>query len=147
MSTLEPSPKSKMIFNTLIFSLLIAFLSYEGVGSDRSTKVQKGLWGGEHMSLSVGDRDARLECDCAHGTIDQPMRVDRKGHFNVTGTHIREGGGPITKGERLDRHPALYTGQVAGNKMVITITLTDTKQRLDTFTLFYGQKPNLFKCK
>jgi hypothetical protein len=148
MFALKPSPKSKMILSTLIFSLFVALLWHEGMGSNRRTKlVKKGLWGGDHIGLYIENNGTRLEYDCAHGTIDQPMRVDRKGRFNVTGTHIREGGGPITKHERPDRHPALYTGQVAANRVVIKITLTDTKETVGTFTLFYGQKPNLFKCK
>lgn len=118
------------------------------MGSSRGTKlVQKGKWGGDHISLSIEKKGTRLEYDCAHGTIDQPMKVDSKGRFDVTGTHVSEGGGPITRGEKPDRHPARYRGQVTGDRMVITVTLTDTKQTAGTFTLVYGQSPNLFKCK
>jgi hypothetical protein len=132
------SPDSKLLANNRV----------EGSSLNSETRfVQKGIWGGEHLSLLVEDNRARLEYDCARGTIDQPMRVDTKGRFNVTGTHTRESGGPTSEGERPDSHPARYTGQVTGKKMVITITLTDTKESVGTFTLAQGQKPDLFKCK
>jgi hypothetical protein len=126
----------------------IIFLWPEGVAlKSRTRLVKNGIWGGEHIGLSVEKNLARLEYDCAHGTIDQSMKVDGEGRFNVTGRHIREGGGPVSEGERPDSHPALYRGQVTGEKMVVTITLTDIKETVGTFTLTYGQQPNLFKCR
>lgn len=108
--------------------------------------VQKGMWGGEHIGLWVENNRARLEYDCARGTIDQLMKVDSKGRFNVTGTHIREHGGPSMKGEKPESYPALYTGQVTGRRMVVTITLRDTKQILGPYILTYGKSPILVKC-
>jgi hypothetical protein len=114
---------------------------------NKTRPVPKGTWGGEHIGLSVENDRARLEYDCAHGTTDRAMKVDSKGRFNLTGTHTLESGGPATGGEKPDRHPALYTGQVTGERMVITITLTDTKEAVGTFTLVRDKKPNLYKCK
>ncbi|MBD0372848.1 MAG: hypothetical protein ICV60_18535 [Pyrinomonadaceae bacterium] len=114
--------------------------------SGRPRLVRKGLWGGEHIGLQVENKGVRLEYDCAHGTIDKTLRLDRKGRFSVNGTHTREHGGPTLEGEQPDNHPALYTGQVKGRRMVITIHLTDTKQTLGPFTLTYGKTPMLTKC-
>jgi hypothetical protein len=148
MFTLNPSSESKFLLSALIFSLFVASISHEAMASSRRKKlVRKGLWGGEHLSLSVANNGARAEYDCAHGNINQPMRLDHKGRFKVTGTHTRERGGPETKGEEPDRHPAIYTGHVTGNSLVIAVTLTDSRETVGTFTLFYGQAPNLFKCK
>lgn len=113
----------------------------------KTRPVPKGTWGGEHVGLSVEDDRARLEYDCAYGTIDRAMKVDSRGRFNLTGTHTLESGGPATGGEKPNRHPALYTGQVTGERMVITITLTDTKETVGTFTLVRSKQPNLYKCK
>lgn len=141
MSTVTPS-QSKTL-NAFILTLLVALSWNEGM----SAPLPRGLWGGEHIGLTVGKDGGRLEYDCARGTIDQPIRLDRKGRFSVTGRHTFEGGGPITKDEKSHRHRALYTGQIVGKKMVITVTLTDTKQPVGTFILFYEQRPDLFKCK
>src|SRR3954469_23646810 len=60
----------------------------------QSGLARRGVWGGEHISLTVGSKDAKLEYDCAHGTIDQPLKFDNHGRFNVSGTHTWESGGP-----------------------------------------------------
>jgi hypothetical protein len=112
-----------------------------------SGTTQRGMWGGEHIGLWVDDKGASLEYDCARGTIDQPLKSDREGRFNATGTHTRESGGPATQGEKSDGHPAVYSGQVTGEVMVINVTLADTKETVGTFELAHGRRPNLFKCK
>jgi hypothetical protein len=117
------------------------------LSEDKTKIMQRGVWGGEHIGLWVEDTRVRLEYDCAHGTMEQPVKLDSEGRFKATGTHIRESGGPATEGEKPDSHKALYAGQVTDGKMVITVTLADTKETVGTFTLAYGQKPNLFKCK
>jgi hypothetical protein len=56
-------------------------------------------------------------------------------------------GAAALSGKARDRTaPAVYRGQVSGEKMVI-ITLTDTKGPVGAFPLTRGQKPNLFKCR
>lgn len=109
--------------------------------------VRRGVWGGEHLGLTVRSKDAKLEYDCAHGTIDQPLKTDRRGRFSARGTHTWESGGPDTRGSKPDTHPARYTGSVKGGRMVITVTLNDSNKVVGTFTLTYGDGPNIFKCK
>lgn len=112
-----------------------------------STWVRRGVWGGEHIGLTVRTKDAKLEYDCAHGTIDQPMKIDGRGRFSVSGTHTWESGGPDRGGRKPDVHPARYSGTVNGTKMVMTVTLKDTNKPVGTFTLAFGDAPDLFKCK
>lgn len=106
-----------------------------------------GSWGGEHISLEVTAQGGQVEYDCAHGTIDQNIVPDGKGHFDVRGTHVREHGGPQRKDENLDSHPAQFTGQLNGNAMTLSVTESDTKELVGTFTLVYGQKPHIVKCR
>src|SRR5437016_8340462 len=40
-----------------------------------------GTWGGEHVILDVSKNGAVLEFDCAHGQIDQPLILDKKGRL------------------------------------------------------------------
>jgi len=119
----------------------------EVIVSGQNGCVRNGRWGGEHISLAIEDNTARFEYDCAHGTIDQAIKVDSQGRFKITGTHTPEHGGPATKGEKTSDRPALYTGQITGEKMDIRIILTDTNEKIGVFTLVYGRKPNLYKCK
>lgn len=127
--------------------LLFVITQEDSVLSEARRSVRKGQWGGEHISVLVGDSSARLEYDCAQGTIDQPLEIDARGRFKAKGTHTPERGGPITRGEQPDSHPALYTGEITGDKMTISIVLADTKETVGSFTATFGKRPNLFKCR
>ena len=105
-----------------------------------------GEWGGRSVGLVVTSTGATLDWDCANGTIDQPIVLDESGHFDVTGVHVREHGGPIRQGERDDAHPARYTGTVDSGTMLLTVTLTDTNESMGTYTLTLGVAPQIFRC-
>jgi hypothetical protein len=106
-----------------------------------------GAWGGPHIKIQVESGSATIDYDCAHGTITGPLTFDSKGRFTWRGTHTREGPGPIRVGQESNGSPATYTGSVTGDKMTLTVKLSDTKQVVDTFTLTRGGKVRIFKCK
>jgi hypothetical protein len=112
-------------------------------GDDR---VAAGMWGGTSIRLDVMPQGAAIEYDCAHGTIDEPLVADRDGRFTLSGTHVREHGGPIRQDEQPDRHPARYEGRLTGETMRLTVTLTDLQQVIGTFTLTRGAGGRLVKC-
>lgn len=109
-------------------------------------RIATGLWGGPHISINVGAKSATIEYDCANGVIDGPLVVDSKGRFNWRGTHTLERGGPVRSDDVPVRHPAIYTGQVKGNTMTLTVKLADQGEPLDTFTLEKGKPGKIFKC-
>jgi hypothetical protein len=144
-----------VIAQTLItFSLLLATLFQSSAWSHRNMNgpsgridsVLTGMWGGQHMRLEVSSKGARIEYDCAHGTIDQPMTLDSSGYFDVRGIHVTERGGPVREGERSDALAARYTGRIQDQTMTITVILTESKEIAGTFTLGYGKAPRLKKC-
>ena len=106
-----------------------------------------GTWGGEHIGLEVTEEGARVEYDCAHGTIDGKIVADARGDFELRGTHVREHGGPVRKGEAEDSHPAVYKGHVEGDTMTLNVTESDTGQSVGTFTLTRGRQPLIMKCR
>lgn len=108
--------------------------------------VAAGEWGGQHVGLTVTASGARIEFDCAHGSIGAKMSLDAEGRFNVMGTFVKERGGPVRIDEKPDSSPARYSGRVEGKKMTLTLTLTDSGEDLGTFTLTRGESPNLTKC-
>ena len=110
------------------------------------TQPPVGTWGGLGVRIDVSVIGATIEYDCAHGTIDQPIVADRDGRFSVTGTHIREHGGPIRVDETPDRHPARYDGQVTGNSMRLSVTLTDSNQMIGPFDATLNGSPRVVKC-
>jgi hypothetical protein len=105
-----------------------------------------GEWGGQHIGLTVLDRGATVEYDCASGTIDEPLHIDSRGGFLAVGTHTRGHGGPARIDEVPDRHPARYAGYTDGRTMTLTVTLSDSGELLGTFKLVRGTSPAVFKC-
>ncbi len=117
-----------------------------GEQNTKIESVQKGTWAGEHIHLEATEQGGQVEYDCAHGSIDQRIVLDARGHFKVKGTHVRERGGPVRKGEE-DGKPAQFSGQVTGDKMTLTVTDTASGESLGEFILTYGQSPRLMKCR
>jgi hypothetical protein len=113
-------------------------------GSGGGERVLPGKWGGEHARLEVSDAGGRVEFDCAHGSLDAPLDVDTAGRFSVPGTFVLEGGP-----ERIDQpRPARvvrYAGRVDGSRMELEL-LSETGERLESFSLEFGRAALLFKC-
>jgi len=93
----------------------------------------------------VTDQDGRLELDCAHAGIEQPLRVGKEGTFLATGYYVQEHGGPIQGGEGEDRQPASFLGQTDGTQMDLIIKLRDTGAR-SAASRFEKAKSRGFKC-
>jgi hypothetical protein len=119
----------------------------------------EGNWGGQHILLAVSASGAVIEYDCAHGTIDQKIALDKGGRFVATGGHEDEPGGPvqdisavdedgvISSSSGPDHHQAArYTGRVTANKMTLTVTLINTGRTIGTFDLIKDAAPRLKKC-
>lgn len=107
-------------------------------------RVEPGEWGGDRVRLTVTERGAEVEFDCAHGSLAAPLVVDKKGRFEIAGRFVREHGGPIRLGERPDEQPARYEGQVDGPRMALTVRLQD--RTLGPFELGLGKPARLHKC-
>ena len=126
---------------------LVALLCSVSACTDPPTASDiQGMWGGEHISLTITPTGATLEYDCAYGAIDEPLVPQRNRSFDLTGTHVLEHGGPIRQDEEPDIHPARYTGRIDGRSMTLTVTLTDSDLTIGTFQLVKGASPRLFKC-
>jgi hypothetical protein len=107
--------------------------------------VATGTWGGEHIFLEVSEKGAEVEFDCAHGQISQPLTLNQRGDFDVAGTFSPEHGGPVLKDEPASSNPASYSGHLLGDTM--TLTVTQGKEKIGTFTLTRGARPVLRKCR
>jgi hypothetical protein len=150
---------TKINILALALPLIITFLANDcthqkrnvmGQSSGANGKMesaQTGTWGGEHIRLEVTAQGGQVEYDCGHGTINQKIVPDKHGRFKARGTHVREHGGPVRKDETADTHPAQFSGQITGQTMTLTVTESDTKEMVGTFSLAYGQQPRLMKCR
>lgn len=106
-----------------------------------------GAWAGKHISLEITANGGSVEFDCAHGTIEGKIKLDRQGQFSVKGTYVEEHSGPVRQSDKADSYAVLYTGQVKAEKMKLTIKRADNKKLVGTFTLARGQEAFIVKCR
>jgi hypothetical protein len=107
--------------------------------------VSTGSWGGEHALLTIDAGSAAIEFDCAHGSLPAPIALT-DGRFDSSGDYVQEHGGPIREGEQVVHRPARYQGAVDGKTMTLTVTVSDTGDRIGSYTLTRGASGRVFKC-
>ena len=134
-----PWIKGSVMLSSLILLLSVASMN------PKMQRIPTGVWGGQHISIEVGEKSAQIEYDCATGVIDGPLVLDANGHFNLRGKHTMSRGGPTRQNDDARSEPATYTGSIKGNMMTLTLKLGDSEP--DTFTLEKGKPGDLFKCK
>ena len=117
-----------------------------GDSCGKGERIAAGSWGGLHIGLTVGEKDARIEMDCAHGTIDGAIAPDKQGHFDVAGRYVRERPGPIRLGQDTSGQPARYRGEMSGDKLTLTIVLED-ETTVGPFELTRGGRTRIMKCR
>jgi hypothetical protein len=105
-----------------------------------------GQWGGQHISLVIGDDASDVEYDCAHGRFTGPIVANAEGKFSVAGTYVREQGGAMRVDEPAEEQRVIYKGQITGETMTLSVTLADGNQVIDTYTLKRGQTGRVRKC-
>lgn len=112
----------------------------------KAAAVAEGVWGGQHVRMTVRGGGADLEFDCAHGEITAEFRADAEGRFDLAGTYTPESHGPVRRDSAPPTRPARYAGRVGGSEMTLNIKLSDGTQ-LEEFTLTRGATGRIFKCK
>jgi hypothetical protein len=105
-----------------------------------------GAWGGQHLQATLTDSGGTLQYDCASGTISDPLVPDERGQVLAPGIHSPGHGGPIMLGEVPPQLPARYNGTVNGDRLTLTVTLTETGEKVGTFELVRGQPGLIFRC-
>jgi hypothetical protein len=124
-------------------AVLVLSIAVTACGTPSEPSMVPGVWGGDHVLLTIAEASAHLEFDCAYGEI--PTRLPAP-PFSIAGTFVREHGGPVREGEKPDTHPALYVVSTSGSVMTLTIRLTDSGETIGTFTLTRGVSGRVFKC-
>lgn len=94
---------------------LVLFMGIACAGASSAGLIETGVWGGEHVRLTVRASGADIEFDCAHGRVEEPIILDDAKHFDARGVFVRERGGPVREGEVEDAKPARYQGTVKGD--------------------------------
>ncbi len=132
-------------------------------------RLSQGMWGGEHIALSIYDNTIAYELDCGYGSIDEPISIDANGNFRVVGTMNNTDIPDYAV--TLVPVPAVFEGTVIGNTMTLNISWTQPavaerpgrparpgspsvpsypaepeKPMKASFTLIEGQGGNIVRC-
>ena len=118
-----------------------------GFASPQNKHLTTGIWGGDHVHLDVNSNSAKIEFDCAHGTIEGPLTVAANGEFSWKGTFAREHAGPVTSNDENSGAPAVYSGSINESTMKLTLRLENEKDPVDTFVLTRGKEGRIRKCR
>ena len=107
---------------------------------------QTTVWGGDHVEMQVTRDGARLEFDCARGTIDEAFS-DEQGTFQAKGTFTPERGGPSRDDTAPRAAAATYHGTIRDDTMTLRIVLEGETGEGMTFVLARGRRGNVRKCR
>lgn len=134
---------------TISFLFLAGLIAIAPACSDRlststNESVQRGTWGSNTASLTIGDSSATLQilngnCYGVYGQIDQPIVT---GHFDLPGTYTQLIGAYPGKVQ----YPAQYSGTVAGNQLSIAVTVPALQVTFGPFSLTYGMNSAWTPC-
>jgi hypothetical protein len=111
-----------------------------------STQDAPVVWGGDHIEMEVTRTGARLEFDCARGTIDEPLRPDPHGAFKLKGTFTAERGGP-TRDDNAPPPKATYSGTIYGTAMSLTVVVEGGDARGTSYELIRDRRGDVRKCR
>jgi hypothetical protein len=123
-------------------SVLLAGLLLAGC---RGESVPNGAWGGDHVVLTVTDNGGSVEFDCAHGTLDHPLRLDDQGRFSVPGTFVPQHPGKASASEAPETRPARYQGRLDRQKLEFTVTV-EGQTGQGPYTVTLAKAPKMSKC-
>ncbi len=125
-----------------IFALMLGLVAL-GCNSPTAPSVL-GPWGGQEASLVLTVSGGTVSYPCGAGTIDSAWTLSPTGQFTASGQHFF-GGGPVPP-QGHPPHPARYSGQVYGDSLSFTVTLTDLGQTLGPFHLVRRGPEVLEQC-
>jgi hypothetical protein len=132
-----------------LYPLIVILSFFVMTISGRTTSVQRvtnGPWGGQGIHLEVNEKSARVEFDCAHGTIQGPLTLDGKSEFKLKGTFTREHGGPVRNDQNESGEAAVYSGSIKGETMTLELRIDGQDQPLTSYVLTKGKAGRLHKC-
>ena len=122
-------------------SLMSGFLACSAATSTPPADLV-GTWGGDNAGMIVSANEVHVHIGCTVGDATTPIRTDASGQFEINGTYNVDAY-PVDRGIT---HPAVFSGRIIRQTMVLTVTLTDTARVLGPVTLIYGKEPKMGPC-
>lgn len=131
------------VLGALVLLLALPFCA-GAAAAEKQRRLTPGNWGGNHVGMEVTEAGAKLDYDCAHGSIEQAIVLDERGGFEMAGTYARDGPGPTQPGASKGE-PARYRGHLEGETLTLTVKL-GSGEDVGTYTLVLGRFPRIRKC-
>ena len=125
----------------LVLSTILALIACSAATPTPITDVV-GTWGGDNAGLIVNGTDVHVHIGCTLGDAIGPIVAGENGRFEVSGTYNVDAY-PVNRGIT---HPASFSGEIVGQTMTLTVSLTDTARVLGPVTLVYGKEPTMGPC-
>jgi hypothetical protein len=126
-----------------VIAILAASIACAGaISTPAGNLAIQGTWGGDNAGLIVNLNDVHVHIGCTLGDAVGPVTTDPNGHFEASGTYNVDAY-PVNRGIE---HPAKFSGDVVGNTMTLTVSLTDTAAVLGPVKLTYGKEPQMGPC-
>ena len=126
----------------LLLLVLVATGACSAATSTGANLQIAGTWGGDNAGLIVNLDDIHVHIGCTLGDATGPIRTDANGRFEAIGTYNVDAY-PVDRGIL---HPAKFSGDINGQTMTLTVTLTDITRVLGPVTLIYGEEPKMGPC-
>ena len=120
---------------------MVSILACSSATTARITEVA-GTWGGDNAGMIVTDTDVHVHIGCTLGDAVGPIHPDADGRFEATGTYNVDAY-PVDRGIT---HPATFSGQIVGQTMTLSVSLSDTARVLGPVILIYGKEPKMGPC-
>jgi hypothetical protein len=123
---------------------ILSILAVVACSAATSTPITNptGTWGGDDAGMIITGTDVHVHIGCTLGDAVGPIRTDADGRFEASGTYNVDAY-PVDRGIT---HPATFSGQIVGQTMTLTVSLTDTARVLGPVTLTYGKEPKMGTC-
>jgi hypothetical protein len=104
----------------------------------------EGDWGGDHVAVEATGDTVATRFDCAHGSIEAPVVLDRDGRFAASGEYVVDAG---------PSRPflATYEGTVRGDRLDLRVLIgTVPSEPPDTagpFVAYRGGEARVTYCR
>lgn len=118
----------------------------ESTGIPADGLIPLGTWGGDTTGLIVADTALHLHIGCTYGDVSGRVPVNADGEFDVDGSYLLRAY-PIAVGPTM---PARFTGRLDGDRITVTVTVTDTVEHTTVVKgpvkLKLGDPPEMGPC-
>jgi hypothetical protein len=112
---------------------------------DAPGEILLGVWGGDRVVAVFSVDGAKIQQDCAEGSIPTPVRLDRARRFEIAGVYAASRPGPEREDE-TGPPPATYSGQLV-RSTTLRLTIHPAAGAQDrSYVLERGAKPKLVRC-